>query len=165
MLLFCPEATRPWVAGGQYPFAAWSYSPENEPAIYSSYCANFWGIGDPVDDDDDYFKFWRTPYIADSAKVPLLLDGNWKDAAPEPDDEPWPTREEMVYMGWEANRNEMKRVCIDRHGPGANTVFFDLSARKVGLKQLWLLKWHRQWPEGRDHLPLWPEWMENFKDY
>jgi hypothetical protein len=167
MLWFCPEATKPWLAGGRYPFAAWSAQSGDGQVVYSSYCVNLW-VSNPVDYDGDYSTFWRTPYVADAASVPLLSDGNWKDTEPQPHDMPWATREEMVAWGWEPNVNEMKRVCIDRHGPGINAVFLDFSVRKVGLKELWLLKWHREWPEGRDHLPIWEleaPWMANFKDY
>jgi len=37
----------------------------------------------------------------------------------------------------------MKRVCIDRHNGYVNGVFLDFSARRIGLKELWVLKWHR----------------------
>jgi len=53
-----------------------------------------------------------------------------------------------------------------------NTLFLDFSARKVGLKQLWVLKWHRSydtagpWTQAGGVRPEdWPEWMRNFKDY
>jgi hypothetical protein len=38
------------------------------------------------------------------------------------------------------------------------------SARKVGLKELWWLKWHKGFDLNADP-PVWPAWMENFKDY
>ncbi len=48
----------------------------------------------------------------------------------------------------------------------------DWSVRKVGLKELWTLKWHRQYDtagpwtkaggvQGED----WPLWLRRFKDY
>ena len=171
MLWFCPEATKPWLAGGQYPFAAWGPYIQQEESLYSSYCVNLW-VSNPDDYDGDYSKFWRTPYVADAANVPLLSDGNWKDTEPEPTDAPWATREQMVYMGWEPNANEMKRVCIDRHGPAINAVFLDFSVRKVGLKEFWTLKWNQDfntagpWTKAGGVRPEdWPEWMRHFKDY
>jgi prepilin-type processing-associated H-X9-DG protein len=59
----------------------------------------------------------------------------------------------------------MWRFCVDRHIGGTNGLFFDLSARKVGLKELWELEWHRNWNPNNDPPPVWPAWMENFKDY
>jgi hypothetical protein len=48
----------------------------------------------------------------------------------------------------------------------------DWSVRKVGLKELWTLKWYRQfdianpWTRAGGVKPEdWPEWMRNFKDY
>jgi prepilin-type N-terminal cleavage/methylation domain-containing protein len=53
-----------------------------------------------------------------------------------------------------------------------NCVFMDFSVRKIGLKQLWTLKWHRQfetagpWTKAGGVQPEdWPEWMKRFKDY
>jgi len=157
-LLFCPAATRSYTEGGVCPFAAWTVWSWDEVRVDSSYCVNYW-----VAREDN--PFWRTPYVADAAEVPLLLDGSWKDAEPLPYDEPPPSREWIQMNCWQPNQNEMKRVCHYRHESRVNGVFLDFSARKIGLKELWLLKWHRQWPEGRDHLPVWPQWMENFKDY
>ncbi|MHC4664701.1 MAG: hypothetical protein ACYS9T_01935 [Planctomycetota bacterium] len=159
-VILCPAAAKPVISGGVYPFAAW-YLDYDDVMVCGSYTVNFW-LADQSEYDP---KFWGTTNTRDAASVPLLADGNWKDAEPEPTDEPWETREQMVAWGWQPNQNEIKRVSIDRHGPAVNMVFLDFSVRKVGLKESWLLKWHRQWPEGRDHLPVWPEWMQNFKDY
>jgi hypothetical protein len=69
--------------------------------------------------------------------------GNWKDCEPEPFDTVWQTQEEMVQEGVEWGTNEMKRVCHDRHGMLVNANFMDLAARKIGLKELWIIKWHK----------------------
>jgi hypothetical protein len=51
-------------------------------------------------------------------------------------------------------------------------VFVDFSTRKIGLKELWTLKWHREfetrgiWTRAGGTMPEdWPEWMKSFKDY
>ena len=48
----------------------------------------------------------------------------------------------------------------------------DWSDRKVGLNELWTLKWNRkfdtagEWTKaGRVRPEDWPQWMRNFKDY
>ena len=53
-----------------------------------------------------------------------------------------------------------------------NSLFMDLSVRKVGLKELWTLKWHKQyntngpWTMAGGVQPEdWPQWMRGFKDY
>ena len=50
------------------------------------------------------------------------------------------------------------RYCLDRHAYAINVCFLDASVRKVRLKGLWDLKWHKQYSLG-DPLPPWPEWM------
>jgi hypothetical protein len=67
----------------------------------------------------------------------------------------------------------MNHFCIDRHGAGTvNHLFLDWSVRRVGVKELWTLKWHRQfningpWTRAGGALPGdWPQWMRPFKDY
>ena len=51
-------------------------------------------------------------------------------------------------------------------------LFLDWTVRKVGLKELWKLKWHRKyningpWTRAGGVQPGdWPEWMKNVKDY
>ena len=66
----------------------------------------------------------------------------------------------------------MSTVCIDRHQGGINAAFLDWSVRKVGLKELWTLKWSRTfdtagpWTKAGGVEPEdWPQWMRKFKDY
>ncbi|MCJ7675516.1 MAG: hypothetical protein MUO33_10245, partial [Sedimentisphaerales bacterium] len=63
-------------------------------------------------------------------------------------------------------------VCINRHDGFINGLFLDWSVRKVGLKELWTLKWHREfdtagpWTKAGGVKPEdWPQWMRRFKDY
>jgi hypothetical protein len=111
--------------------------------------------------------FWGTPAVRGAALVPLLMDGNWKDSEPLHTDDPPPSKEWIQLNGWEPHRNEMKRVCHYRHGRIVNANMLDLSARAIGLKELWILKWHRLWPSGCDHMPDWEveaPWMMDLPD-
>ena len=63
-------------------------------------------------------------------------------------------------------------LCINRHNGHVNGLFLDWSVRKVGLKELWTLKWHPkfdtagEWTRAGGVKPEdWPEWMRGFKDY
>jgi len=54
--------------------------------------------------------------------------------------------------------------CINRHEGTVNGAFVDFSVRKIGLKELWKLKWHRN-SDLNAATPEWPVWMKKFKDY
>jgi len=61
---------------------------------------------------------------------------------------------------------------MDRHQAHTNALFRDGSVRKVGVKELWTLKWHRRfdtagpWTSAGGVRPGdWPEWMRKFQDY
>jgi hypothetical protein len=48
----------------------------------------------------------------------------------------------------------------------------DWSSRRIGLKELWTLKWYRdfnasgRWTLAGGVQPAdWPQWMQSFKDY
>lgn len=62
--------------------------------------------------------------------------------------------------------------CINRHNGYINGLFIDWSVRKIGLKELWTLKWHKDfdtagpWTTAGGVKPEdWPKWMRGFKDY
>lgn len=62
--------------------------------------------------------------------------------------------------------------CINRHNGSVNGLFLDWSVRKIGLKELWTLKWSpnfdtsNSWTTAGGVLSEdWPKWMQGFKDY
>ena len=62
--------------------------------------------------------------------------------------------------------------CFNRHNGYVNGLFMDWSARRIGLKELWTLKWDEEsdtagpWTKAGGVLPEdWPHWMRQFKDY
>lgn len=66
----------------------------------------------------------------------------------------------------------MKSFCIPRHGPFINGLFMDWSVRKIGLKELWTLKWYPDfntrgpWTRaGNVPSDRWPQWMRSLKEY
>ena len=165
-LCCCPTATKPYDQGWQVPFAAWT----NRDGEYGSYGINIW-VTDPLPGDEGgrpAAHYWRSRDIKGAANIPLFADDLWWDTRPHHTDEP------PIYEGqrdgW--TTNAMKMFCIKRHSGAVNGVFVDFSVRKVGLKELWTLKWHRQydtagpWTTAGGVLPSdWPEWMKSFKDY
>jgi len=161
-LLLCPEATKSSDEGGQNPFMAWWWDDEMGGMLYkSSYCINLWVSNETGPQKGVVDGFWRTPYVKGADNVPILADGQWKDADPLHTDEP-PEHENDL---WTPNMHEIRRFCVNRHNGGVNGVFLDFSARKIGFKELWELHWHRNWNPDNYPPPFWPPWMENFKDY
>ena len=111
---------------------------------------------------------WRDILSVTSAdRVPMFIDAIRFDLFPLHTDTP-PEMESTVWT----SINHMQRCCINRHDGTVCCLFVDGSVRKVGLKELWTLKWHKSfntagpwtqaggvWPED------WPWWMREFKDY
>ncbi|MHC4520315.1 MAG: type II secretion system protein [Planctomycetota bacterium] len=136
----------------------------------SVYALNDW-IHDVRDPDGDWLfmqpYFWRNVDATRSpASVPVILDGFQLRSRPFPWDEP------PACKGLPEGRGDIGHFCIIRHGSFVNGAFMDWSVRRVGLKELWTLKWHRQydisgpWTKAGGALPKdWPPWMQQFKDY
>lgn len=175
----CPEATVTGteIGGGQYggngKFTAWGAfdgecgQPSSSwgPVIacdYGSYGNNAWTCNPPpganmwLGQPDAH---WRTANAAGADAIPLFGDHQFLDCWPNHTDEP----PEYEGQPWSYG-SQMGRICINRHQGFVNWVFLDFSARKIGLKELWKLKWHRRY-EVDYPSPYWPEWMQNFPDY
>ncbi len=96
------------------------------------------------------------------ANIPTLFDSSGPcDSIPS--ERFWPPMRE--FGGY-------RSVFINRHHWHINVLFLDWSVRKVGLKELWTLKWDSDWDTagpwtkaGGVQPADWPEWMRSFKDY
>jgi prepilin-type N-terminal cleavage/methylation domain-containing protein len=109
---------------------------------------------------------WRTPNVAGTNKVPLFVDALRFDLWPKEDHAP----ADYEFAAWSGNN--MARCCINRHDGYVGCGFLDFSARKVGLKELWTLKWHKSfntmgpWTQaGGVTADMWPDWIRPLKDY
>jgi prepilin-type processing-associated H-X9-DG protein len=134
---------------GSYGINGWTRNPP--PGIEAQYHGNF-----PTSNN------FRRLVVKEAAFVPLFLDCRWPDGWMDHNVEP-PDYEEVSTWA---------RFCINRHKGHINGLFLDGSVRKLGLKELWTLKWHRQfdtaglWTTAGGVQPEdWPEWMQGFKDY
>jgi prepilin-type N-terminal cleavage/methylation domain-containing protein/prepilin-type processing-associated H-X9-DG protein len=160
-------------------FIAWGKLGENgyttmepyggKPGMYGSYGINGWAH-DPLDtgvtgtyDTLPVAKrknYWRTINVPHADKIPLFGDCMYDGSEPDVTDNP-PTNH-----GAEQPGSDISIWCIDRHKGGINMTFMDGSVRKVGLKELWKLKWHRNFNTATNHPPtFWPAWMKGYKDY
>ena len=160
-------------------FSAWGpFGPGNENAgdwwdegAMGSYGINDWIANPPV--DSAFWGFpakycWRSTSLKGAAQVPVFLDCMYVSAYTLHFDEPPPFPD--VYDSWASNGLQL--FAMDRHSGGINAVFADWSVRKVGIKELWTLKWHNSFDTngawttvGGAVASSWPEWMVNFKDY
>lgn len=110
---------------------------------------------------------WRNLLdVPSSERVPLFIDALRFDLWPKEFEGPAANE----FSAWSSNN--MARCSINRHDGAVNCLFVDSSVRKVGLKELWTLKWHRSfntagpWTKAGGVQPEdWPEWIRPFKDY
>jgi prepilin-type processing-associated H-X9-DG protein len=175
----CPAATKSSPDGHHYnAFTAWwakewgpvDTRPSGEPIFGPvSYSFNYYVSWPPRDDPRGGIPhqqfYWGICDVQGAASVPVLFDcasewGGANDLAGPPRGDVRP----FLDSGW--------RMCINRHDGGINMLFMDWSVRKVGLKELWTLKWNKRfntagrWTKAGGVQPEdWPEWMRGFKDY
>jgi hypothetical protein len=138
---------------------------------YGSYGKNPW-VSEPDDEvGDDYYGFqhyFQTVLVKGPNKIPLFGDCNYTGGFPHIYDQPAETRVHgPVDMDGEINRWN-----LDRHQLSINLLFLDYSVRKVGLKQLWTLRWNRESGWGNlnvvpdwGKVEEWPTWMRNARNY
>lgn len=169
-VLCCPTATKTQAEGGSQPFAAWGVYGSERPAfegLRGSYGINAWVRNPPIEmkvmpdrNTRPTMNNWRTPNVRGADRVPLLLGEQYYAGYPLLSDVP-PDYDGQMYTG---TSDYMTAYCINRHNGYVNGVFLDWSARKIGLKEIWKIKWHRYF-ETNAPQPTWPDWMRNFKDY
>ena len=175
-LWLCPQAMTPYAEGGSDPFGAWEVGDDS-----SSYGLNGWVHNLQQGETElrgrgPAGNYWGTSNVRGANNVPVLMDAMWFEAWPRQEDEPPPQADWLTDMVNEremgANDNEMRRFCVDRHQGYVNGLFLDWSVRKVGLKELWTLKWHRAYNTGGPRTRAggaqptdWPEWMRKLRDY
>ena len=136
----------------------------NQPGPRGSYGINDWAFRRV---EADFGRtYWRPSEAEGRANVPLLLDCRGSIACPRDEDAP-PPEPDASDGEW-----RMPDFCMDRHQGGVNALMADSSACKVGLKELWTLKWHKsfntagKWTKAGGVQPEdWPQWMRGFKDY
>ena len=177
-IMLCPSAKRPAerpedtpedeaLVGGKYHAWWWYTTPGMRSGSYGYNRALYPshpGDGDPA-------HHWDKPsLIRRPASIPMILDSLWAGTV-MPDLErtyPPPYEEETSWR----RLAPYPRSCIDRHNGHVNGLFLDYSLRKIGLKELWTLKWSSgfdtagPWTLAGGVQPEdWPQWMRGFKDY
>jgi len=154
---FCPAATRTLNEGGRGAGAAWE-----EEGRKGSYGTNYW-IRDkkymvlPTFYPQD--GWWESFEVKEAENVPVLMDCAYSSGLPLYQNPP------PEYDGQTSSYTEMQCMCffcLNRHRGAVHGLFMDFSVRKVGLKELWNLRWHQNWNADHAPPPEWPEWMKDF---
>ncbi len=177
---FCPTATKPIIDehGLGVPtlniFNAWGIFRDpyqgyeaGHVGVAGSYGLNSYFLSRPLDSEDQRKRFWGTlTGIKNPNYVPLFIDALRFDLWPV-ETTPPATNE---FEAW--TDQDMRRCCINRHDGFVGCAFADASARKVGLKELWTLRWHKSfntagpWTRaGGVTAGEWPEWIRPLKDF
>jgi len=178
-ILRCPMATKRLPSGddngGPFNTYVMGQGGTGDRREEASYGANDWIYHPPSEIPEIQGRptkyNWRTIHVRGADNIPLFADTMWRGGGPSENGTPGDPPQSNGQ--WINAGREMMHFCIDRHGSGTvNHVFFDRSIRKVGVKELWKLKWHRQfnvngpWTAGGGCRPSdWPEWMRTFKEY
>lgn len=132
----------------------WLYDFDNETAIQ----------GRPTVNN------WRTKMAPQAHNVPVFADTMWRGGGPsEMGTRGDPPQFDSQWLGYD---REMMHFCINRHNGFINHLFMDWSARTVGVKELWKLKWHKNFDQNGPWTTKggvapgdWPQWMRSFKEY
>lgn len=183
-ITLCPLAVKPTEAGFTFisnnnlvlegmcggTFNCWEIQ-NPAPAFRGSYGANEWQFKHARFSGHRSFSrrfgYSNIYGLRGLSNVPLLLDAGMMSSDPDNGFSERPPKFFHDGRGF-----GMIPFCINRHNEHVNCLFMDWSVRKVGLKELWKLKWHENfntagpWTKAGGVQPEdWPEWMRNFKDY
>ena len=103
--------------------------------------------------------------LGSKANIPVVLDSAAPSGGPLSASDAPPSNLSLGNLGpWP--------FCVTRHDDFVNGLFLDWSVRKIGLKELWKLKWSQDfntngpWTQAGAVKPdKWPQWMRNMKNY
>jgi len=177
-ILLCPMATRRLPSGQEWggPFHTYVMGAGGTGNLQeeASFGQNNWLFNPPGSVKDIQGRpsewHWRSMNVKRAAEIPVFADTMWRGGGPymmgtRGD----PPEFDGQWLGYD---REMMHFCFNRHDGFTNHLFLDWSVRPVGLKELWTLRWHRQfdtqgpWTRGGGVQPAdWPEWMRRFREY
>lgn len=167
--IFEIDANPPWTspelsAGDPWPNDFSITEEEN----YVSYAQNDWVRNDPRPGRRTS-PLWRTSAVKGAGNVPLMVDAKQHYVVMPRNS---PVGDAPQYKGEPGGwANPMGTICIDRHNGAINGVFLDWSSRRIGLKEIWKLKWSTVYPtddgpvEGEEWPSGWSDWMKKLKKF
>ena len=116
----------------------------------ASYGMNNWAYNAPTDIQGRAQEMhWGSISVpGDLSKIPLQADSMWRGGGPwygdrttyAPAQQPGEYSSYTDFAGY-----EMQHFAFPRHGKNVNVLYFDGSTRGTRVRDLWGLKWHREW--------------------
>ncbi len=134
-----------------------SGSSWDDDVPFGSYGLNEWCCNPPPTYTTTYWSqnggcaivnTYRSMDVSGAFNVPLLVDSAHMAVAPDhtgPYSLPLSTPDTCGW--WRA----MEPVCMNRHSWGVNVLFLDTTVRHVTIKNLWALKWHRNFETHNEY--------------
>lgn len=140
-----------------------------------SYGMNTWAYSKKTDLPGDDANYWKSINVRSSATVPMFMDSLWRGGLPDyanADGNMTLSSTASETNNWtdQSYHGGIRQFAMPRHGAGAksgtNVLFFDLSARHVQIKEMWTLKWHRNFKTNQYlSTTVWPgTWMNKYAD-
>ena len=177
-ILFCPDATMrrgpgakevkvPQDAPGalEYggPHTCYAF-PLDDPTrgrgrnLLSSYGINNWVYNPPAGVTEIQGRptrwNWRSFEVPHPVEVPLFADSMWRGGGPRETDPP------PAFNGqWSGAGAEFHHFAMARHRRGIDVLFFEGSVRYDRAKDLWRLRWHREYDPNYFQRIRFPAWM------
>ena len=135
-----------------------------------SYGFNIWAY---EGNSDEKAMAWGNALVARASDIPILLDSAWVAGRVHDDDRPAAYEGEIPVDDPQNNPDAVRGpdtlyFGINRHNGASSGLFMDWSVRQVPLKEIWRLKWHRQFDTNGPWSSSdadWPDWMSGFRDY
>jgi len=159
-----PGVFTAWGIYGNPAFFGGTVSAWAEPNSFGSYGINGWAQNPPdigvtkngiklydISEADKPLYWRKMISIKQADKVPLMADAFWDGTNPDYRDAP-PSRPIPLNGGESWTLNNTSDICkfiAPRHSKMMDFLFIDKSVRKVGIKNLWALRWHTEWVEQR----------------
>ncbi len=181
---FCPSATKPMFnesgvsTGAVSHFSAWGIETKASldptlttaqlPLLGQNGISGSYGINGYALNMTTWSQNWKTINVKGGDVIPLFLEALRYDGWPVETDAAAPDPYTAVW----GTDSMMARYAINRHRGYNDAVFMDGHARKVGLKELWTLKWSQTfntagpWTKaGHVQDSSWPDWIRSYPDY
>jgi prepilin-type N-terminal cleavage/methylation domain-containing protein/prepilin-type processing-associated H-X9-DG protein len=172
----CPTATKSEAEGGRGWFIAWDDPGTSDPPeeYRGSYGINNWLYGCPNAKwwGNDTTGNWLRADVKGANRIPLFMDCWRWGGSPLDTDEPYTKPPQVFEDLRDADFiGSINRFCLDRHSGNINILFVDMAVSKVGLKQLWKVKWKKDfdvngpWTKsGGVTREKWPDWMKGLSE-